>query len=104
MNLIGREELKEKLDRKEDIKLVMVLGEWAYRARHIPGSLHFNTMEERLDPDDHIIVYDSNPKCVASLRACKRLEHRGYRHVHRYAGGLENWEDAGYPLEGELVG
>jgi hypothetical protein len=23
--------------------------------------------------------------------------------VQRYPGGLEDWEDAGYPLEGELV-
>jgi len=27
MNLISREELKEKLDRRDDFKLVMVLGE-----------------------------------------------------------------------------
>jgi len=24
--------------------------------------------------------------------------------VRRYAGGLEDWERAGYPLEGESVG
>jgi hypothetical protein len=32
MDLIGREELNEKLDRGDDFKLVMVLGEWEYRA------------------------------------------------------------------------
>ncbi len=104
MDLIGREELKKMLDRDEEIKLVMVLGEWAYRAGHIPGSLRSDAMEEPLDPDDRIVVYDSNPRCVASLRAYKRLVHRGYGHVRRYAGGLEDWEDAGYPLEGELAG
>ena len=40
MNLIDRDELKARLDREDDFKLVMVLGEWAYRAKHIPGSLN----------------------------------------------------------------
>ncbi len=49
MNVISREELKVKLDRGDDVKLVMTLGEWAYRAKHIPGSLHFTTPEEALN-------------------------------------------------------
>lgn len=32
MNLISREELKEKLDRGDDFKLVMVLGDFHFRA------------------------------------------------------------------------
>ena len=38
MNLISREELKEKLDRGDDVKLVLTLGELGFRAKHIPGS------------------------------------------------------------------
>ena len=45
MDLISREELKEKLDREDDFKLVMVLGEWQFRAKHIPGSLNVATPE-----------------------------------------------------------
>ena len=107
MKLIDREELKRKLDRGDDFKLVMALGEWAYRAKRIPGSLHFATVEkglQALDPDDDIVVYCSNPSCVASIAAYKMLTENGYRNVRRYAGGLEGWEEAGYPLEGELVG
>ena len=40
MELISRDELKEKMGRGDDFKLVMVLGEWAYRAKHIPGSIN----------------------------------------------------------------
>ncbi|HEU4847194.1 MAG TPA: hypothetical protein VFT03_03275, partial [Rubrobacteraceae bacterium] len=29
---------------------------------------------------------------------------RGYERVRRYAGGLEDWEEAGYPLKGEFFG
>ncbi len=51
MRLISAQELKEKLDRGDPLKLVNALGEWEYRAQHIPGSLHFSTPEEtRLRP------------------------------------------------------
>ncbi len=106
MELIGREELKEKLDRGDDFKLVMALEEWAYRAKRIPGSLHFNTIEEgleALDPNGDIVVYCSNVTCLASIAAYRHLRDLGYKYVRRYAGGVEDWEEAGYPLEGEFV-
>lgn len=34
MNLISREELKEKLDRGDKFKLVNALGEWAFNEAH----------------------------------------------------------------------
>ena len=106
-DLIGSEELKEKLERGDDFKLVMVLGEWEYRAKHIPGSLRVSTPEEGfdvLDPDDEIVLYDSGPACPASRMACRFLEAHGYQRVRRYAAGLEEWESAGYPLQGEDIG
>ena len=106
MNLISREELKEKLDRGDDFKLVMVLGEWAYRAKHIPGSLNISTPEkgrEMLNPDDEIVVYCSDEACIASRAAYRLLEESGFKNVRRYADGLSDWEEAGYPLEGEMV-
>ena len=60
MELITREELKAKLDRGDDFKLVMVLGDWAFRAKHIPGSLNISTPEKAtqlLKPEDEIVVY-----------------------------------------------
>jgi hypothetical protein len=63
-DLISREELKEKLDRGDDFKPVMVLGEWQYHAKRITGSLRVSTQEEELetlDPDDEIVLYDSGP-------------------------------------------
>jgi rhodanese-related sulfurtransferase len=81
----------------------MVLGEWEYRAIHIPGSLRVSSAEEganTLDPDDEIVLYDSGRYCVASRMAYRILKEHGYPHVRCYAGGLEEWESAGYPLEG----
>ena len=104
MDLISTQELKEKLDRgPEDFKLVMVLGEWEYQAKHIPGSLRINTLEEgleALEPDEDIVIYDSGPACVASRRAYRVLKNHGYERVRCYAGGLEEWESSGHLLEG----
>jgi rhodanese-related sulfurtransferase len=107
MDLIGREELREKLDRRDDFKLVMVLGEWEYRVKRISGSLRVSTPQEgfeALDPEEEIVLYDSGPSCPASRMACRFLRAHGYGRVRRYAGGLEDWESAGYQLEGESVG
>ncbi len=106
MNLISREELKEKLDRGDDFKLVMVLGTFQFRAMHIPGSLNAHTPEvvlEVLHPDDEIVVYCSDKVCQKSQSAYLQLEAAGYKKVRRYAEGIAGWQEAGYPLEGEFV-
>ena len=106
MDLIDTKELKAKLDRGDGFKLVMTLGEWEYRTTHIPGSIRVSTVEEALetlDPEDEIVLYDSGPACTASRMALKILKARGYERVRRYAGGLEAWASAGYPLEGETI-
>ena len=106
MELISRDELKEKLDQKDDFKLVMVLGDWQFRAMHIPGSLNISAPEiahKLLDLDDEIIVYCSNPACAASVIAFNQLTAHGYKNVRRYAGGISDWEESGYQVEGDMV-
>ena len=106
MDLIDAQELKEKLDRGDSFKVVMTLGEWEYRTTHIPGSMRISTVQEALvalDPKDEIVLYDSGPYCPASRLAFRILKNHGYERVRRYAGGLEAWATAGYPLEGESV-
>jgi len=103
MNIISREELKEKLDRGDDFKLVMTLSPWAFEAQHIPGSINISDpqdVQKYLDPEDEIVVYCSNEQCIASQVAYKILKGRGYNNIRRYAGGLLEWQEAGYPLEG----
>jgi rhodanese-related sulfurtransferase len=102
MNLIDRDELRRKLDRGERIQLVMALPAHAYRVKRIPGSRHFETIGEALetlDPGDEIVLYCATVYCPASIYAYRLLEREGYRHVRRYAGGIDDWESAGYPVE-----
>ncbi len=106
MDLISREDLKEKLDRGDDFRLVMALSEWEFRAKHIPGSLNVNSPDaakELLGQHEDIVVYCSGEACVASKVAYGMMKAGGYTNVRRYAGGIADWDAAGYPLEGELA-
>ncbi len=70
MNLISGQELKQKLDRGDKFKLVNALGEWAFNAKHIPGSINISKIEDakkRLDPSDEIIIYCSNTSVLQVL-------------------------------------
>ncbi|HEV8649843.1 MAG TPA: rhodanese-like domain-containing protein [Actinomycetes bacterium] len=107
MQLITREELKGRLDANQDVKLVMAVGPWEFRAKHIPGSLGFPSPRcalRELQRDDEIIVYANNHHRINTTAAYHALSAHGYRNVWCYAGGLVDWEDAGYPVEGNTVG
>lgn len=105
MSRIDREALKEKLDRGEDFMLIMVMGEWAFKAQHIPGSINMNSaMEARhIDRDTEIVVYCTGGPCIASQTAYTVLNGMGFTRLWHYAGGLEDWAEAGYPLEGDMI-
>ena len=107
MNLISAEELKAKLDRSEDFKLVMAVSDWAFQISHIPGSLNSHSPRqaaESLRPDDEIVVYCSCVQSIASLWAYRFSRASGCKNVRRFAGGLMDWDAHGYPLEGSSVG
>jgi rhodanese-related sulfurtransferase len=110
---LSRDELRAKLASGEPFKLVMAASDFGFRAKHIPGSIHFNTHPAHgahahgfagLDENDDIVVYCSNVDCNASRAVIARLLERGYRKVRHYAGGLIDWEAAHLPLEGDWAG
>lgn len=104
MNLITADELKIKLDAGDEFKLVMVSSEWAFKKKHIPGSLNVNhpsKAAELLGPTDEIVLYCSDPSSPASKYGYHLLTRGGYENVRRYAGGITDWEDSGLALDGE---
>lgn len=101
---LDREQLRARLASGAPVKLVMASSDWAFRAKHLPGSIHFKTPEEMfaaLRKDEEIIVYCSNLDCHASLATIQKLRAQGYQNVRHYAGGLIDWEAGGLPLEGD---
>jgi hydroxyacylglutathione hydrolase len=104
--LIERDEVKRMLDAGEDFKLVFCLGEAEYSLKHIPGSLCLSDpseLESHLDQGDNIVVYCSGPDCLASAIAYELMVRSGFENVRRYAGGVYEWEEAGYSLEGSMI-
>lgn len=102
MRLISCKELKAKMDRGESFLLVNALEPEKYKAMRIPGSLNVCTRQDvqlLLKPTDEIVVYCTNPTCNRSIFLYELLDHLGYKNIYRFAGGLEEWSKAGYPLE-----
>lgn len=106
MDLISCEELKNKLDKNDNFKLVFCLGEWHFKAMHIPGSINIDSPEKvvaQLDRNDEIVVYCASESCPASVMAYHALKSNGFNNVRRFAGGIEEWQQKGFTLEGEMV-
>lgn len=106
MNTINATHLKQRLDAGEPLCLVNALEEFKFRAKHIPGSLNVyrkEDIEKKINKEDEIIVYCTDVACNKSVLLYQLLELMGYRHICRFPGGLREWEDAGYPLEGDMV-
>jgi rhodanese-related sulfurtransferase len=107
---IARDDLAALLESGEALVLVDALGPISYGAAHLPGAI--NIPPERVDAlagrripslDDLVVVYCANPNCESSIEVAERLVEIGYRNVLHYAGGKEDWADAGLPLEGVRV-
>ena len=84
----------------------MTFHEWAFKSKHIPGSINIYSEESAVGlilPSDEIVVYCVNEMCQASITAYQILQNLGFNNLHRYAGGLEDWESAGLKLDGEDV-
>jgi protein-disulfide isomerase len=105
LKTISLEELKEMLDREQSFNLVMTLGEGAFRRGHIPGSINISSLEQAeglISPEDEIVVYCHDENCPASKAAYQMLVNHGFSKVHRFAGGIREWQEAGYPVETDL--
>jgi rhodanese-related sulfurtransferase len=107
---IGREELLQSLEGHGDVVLVDALGPISYGAAHLPGAISIppervDALAPRRIPDlgTRVVVYCANPSCESSVEVAQRLVELGYRNVLHYAGGKEDWAQAGLPLEGARV-
>jgi rhodanese-related sulfurtransferase len=68
MNTISRDELKQKIDRKDDFILVETLAKTTYDHTHLPGAINMppdqlNTLAPTLLPHKatEIVVYCASP-------------------------------------------
>jgi rhodanese-related sulfurtransferase len=102
---ISAKELKSWIDSGKNFQLVdarpkkyeeglVIVG-----ARYLPYDSDAQAIQKALPSKDAIIVaYCASIKCPASTNLSKQLISLGYHHVYKYAGGLDEWNDKGYPV------
>ena len=107
---ISRGSLWRKLERGDELVIVDALSPISYAASHLPGAINIppqsvDGLAERRIPDRNaeVVVYCAKPGCDSSVEVAIRLIELGYRNVRHYAGGKEEWRNAGLPLEGGRV-
>jgi rhodanese-related sulfurtransferase len=103
---INKEELLEKINRKERFHLVDVRDTPDYQERHIVGAenlliseMNREAVEAMFDKHDLIITYSLDINCPAKNIAAKKLRNLGFKNVLAYQGSWKEWEEAGYPTE-----
>lgn len=77
-----------------------------YAQQHLPGAINLvaddvDTRAATLLPDKAapIVTYCSNTACPNSGQVAAKLESLGYTNVRKYAEGIQDWVEAGLPVE-----
>jgi len=103
---IDRDTLARKLAGAARPVLVEALPEQYFRNWHLPGARHLPHDEvARLAPtvlpdkSAEIVVYCASRSCQNSHVAAAKLAQMGYENVAVYAGGKQEWSEAGLPVE-----
>lgn len=106
MNSIGREELKQAIDRGEVI-LVDARSPEKFSKSHLPAALNIPLgqaaeLAPQLIPDKNaaLVTYCVNFTWKLSEQLTRELQTLGYKNVRTYEEGRQDWMNAGLPLEG----
>ncbi|MBB2912419.1 rhodanese-related sulfurtransferase [Streptosporangium becharense] len=107
--LISRDELRAAID-AGTVVVVDALGGEYYKQQHLPGAVALvaDEVAERAaevlpgDRDAAIVTYCSNPACGNSEAVAQRLYRLGYTNVRKYREGIQDWVEAGLPVESGL--
>ncbi len=103
---IDRATLQQRLASANPPLLAEALPEQYFRDWHLPGARHLphdrvRALAPAVFPDRaaEIVVYCASRTCQNSHIAARLLEQMGYANVAVYAGGKQDWQEAGLPVE-----
>lgn len=99
---VTKEELWDRLKRKDKFVVLDVRPEAEYESGHLPGaiSIPLDELKERikeLPKSKQIVAYCRGPLCALAPEASRFLKGKGYN-VKRLSDGAPDWEAAGLPL------
>lgn len=103
--LITRADL-ELLIKEGNVTVVDTLAGDYWAQQHLPGALplHPSEVADKAadvlpDREAAIVTYCSNAACPNSGQVADALTRLGYTNVRKYKDGIEDWAQAGLPLE-----
>ncbi|WP_327676039.1 rhodanese-like domain-containing protein [Kitasatospora sp. NBC_00458] len=103
--LITRDELAHAIETGAVTVLDTLGGEY-YAQQHLPGAVELvradvDRLAPALLPDlgAAIVTYCSNEACPNSGQVADRLTALGYTDVRKYREGIQDWSEAGLPVE-----
>ncbi len=103
--LISRDELREAIAAGTVTVVDALAGDY-WAKQHLPTAIplaeaHVAALAPRLLPDKSaaIVTYCSNVLCGNSQQVANRLNALGYTNVRKYHEGLQDWVEAGLPVE-----
>lgn len=113
IKLIRVGEVKALMDRqnkgeKDQMILIDPRPTKTYQAAHIPGAKNLllpqvdakGSRDPRLEDHGLLVVYGDDPGSAVARGMTKRLLAVGYKGVRFFAGGLAEWHDRGYAIDG----
>ncbi len=97
------DEVKARLDRRENFVLIDVREESEYASDHLPGAIHLGKgiierdIEERVPAmDTPMVLYCGGG--YRSALAADNLQKMGYTNVLSMDGGIRDWREKQFPL------
>ena len=100
---VSIDDVKAKLDRREQFLLVDVREESEYAQDHLPGAIHLGKgvierdIEERVPKQDSPVVLYCGGGYRSAL-AADNLQKMGYTNVLSMDGGIRGWREKNLPL------
>lgn len=102
MQTVSKSELQKWINDKQDMLLINVLPQEAFRKQSIPGSVNVPFKDnatfvgdvERYAgsrKDKKIVVYCASTQCDASEQAAQKLTASGFTNVLTFKEGVEGW-------------
>lgn len=106
--LITADDLKQMIEANPEIIIINVLDEKFYQDCHIKGSINipFERLLEKTsswDKDKDVVVYCATASCPKSKKAYALMQDLGFFNLHEYAGGMQEWFQAGYDTSGACI-
>ncbi len=93
------------IDVVDRLEVIHILDEEHYRDCHIKGSVNVplsrvEAFARALPKEVEVVVYGTHYSCTLSREAWFLFRQLGFENVKLYEGGIQDWFDKGYPVEG----